>query len=140
MSERNKQACRRFYDEVMGRKDLKLAEEIMADGFVDHDPTPGFAPDKKGTIDSFRMTFAAFPDMSAEIHDMVAEGDKVATNVTFRGTHEGEYMGIPATGKGFEAGAVDIIRLDDEGRAVEHWGIFDAMSVMQQLGMLPPQG
>ncbi len=140
MSERNKEMVRRFYEEVLGKQDLGLAEEIMSDDFVDHDPAPGTAPDKKGAIEGFRMMFQAFPDMSAEINDMVVEGDRVAANITFRGTNEGEFAGMPATGKAIEAGAIDIVRLDDEGMAVEHWGIFDAMGMLQQMGVVPGQG
>ena len=75
--------------------------------------------------------------MTSEIHQLIASDDKVAIRSTFRGTHDGDFMGIPATGKTVEVGGIDIVRVRD-GKFVEHWGLFDAMGLMQQLGVVPP--
>jgi predicted ester cyclase len=76
--------------------------------------------------------------MSAEIHDMVAAGDRVAIRATYRGTDKGGFIpGMPATGKPFEMEAIYIVRVDDEGRIAEHWGVVDTIGTMAQLGLLP---
>ncbi|MGQ0670706.1 MAG: ester cyclase [Actinomycetota bacterium] len=135
--DRNKEVTRRFIDEVFNKHNLDTADELLADDFTDHDPFPGQPNDKKGGIEGFRMMFEAFPDMKATVHDLIAEGDRIAIHSTTSGTHQGEFMGIAATGKRVEMGGIDIVRIVD-GKATEHWGIFDAMGVMQQLGVIPP--
>jgi predicted SnoaL-like aldol condensation-catalyzing enzyme len=82
--EENMQFVRSFAEEVFGNKNLKYAADWLADDFVEHQVFPGTTPDKKGAIDSYRIFFAASPDMMAEIHDMVAAGDKVAIRATYR--------------------------------------------------------
>ena len=78
--------------------------------------------------------------MTAEIHDMVAAGDKVAIRATYRGTDEGGFIpNMPATGKTFEMEAMYIVRVNDEGQIAEHWGVVDTIGTMGQLGLLPPQ-
>src|SRR6266581_2914519 len=74
-----------------------------------------------------------------EIDEMVASGDRVAIRSTFTGTHEGEFLGVPPTGKSVSVDGIDIVRVVD-GRATDHWGIFDAMGMMQQLGVMPAPG
>lgn len=90
--EENMQFVRSFAEEVFGSKNLKYAADWLADDFVEHQVFPGTTPDKKGAIDSYRIFFAASPDMTAEIHDMVAAGDKVAIRATYRGTDEGGFI------------------------------------------------
>lgn len=130
-----------FATEVFGNKNLQHAEEWLADDFVEHQVFPGTTPDKRGAIDSYRIFFEAVPDMKAEIHDVVAAGDRVALRATYSGTDEGGFIpGAPATGKHFEMETMYIIRLNDEGKIAEHWGIGDMIGVMGQLGLLPPPG
>ena len=78
--------------------------------------------------------FSAFPDFNANVKDIMAKGDKVAVRWIFRGTHEGEYQGIPATGNKVELGFLTIIRFQ-EGKIVETWEEYDVLSAFQQLGM-----
>jgi len=78
----------------------------------------------------------AFPDSYFTVEDMVAEGDKVATRKTFHGTHGGEFMGIPPSGRSVSMGLIDIVRISD-GRVVEHWSMGDTLGMMQQLGVIP---
>ena len=82
---------------------------------------------------------AAFPYLHVNVEDIVAEGDKAVARITFKGTHKGELMGTPATGKKVTWSAIDIIRMVD-GKAVEHWGEQDMLGLMQQLGMAPTPG
>jgi steroid delta-isomerase-like uncharacterized protein len=85
------------------------------------------------------MFKTAFPDMSATVEDVVAEGDKVVTRVTLRGTHQGEVEEFgPPTGRQVEAKGITIHRIDG-GKIVEEWNSWDNMSLMQQLGLVPEQ-
>ena len=83
------------------------------------------------------MYKAAFPDLLMEAQDVLVSGDKVVARVRATGTNEGEFMAMPATGKHVDVQLIDIIRFGDDGLAREHWGIFDALGMMQQLGAIP---
>jgi predicted ester cyclase len=83
------------------------------------------------------MYMAAFPDLRMEPQDVLPSGDKVVARITCTGTNQGDFMGMPASGKSVEVEAIDIIRFGDDGLAHEHWGVFDAMAMMQQLGAIP---
>jgi predicted ester cyclase len=82
------------------------------------------------------MFHAAFPDFRAEIHDMLVDGDKVVTRKTFHGTHEGELMGVPGTGRSVAVPVLDIVRYRD-GQIVEHWNVVDQVPLLQMLGVIP---
>ena len=86
-----------------------------------------------------QMLRSAFPDFKATIDDMLADGDRVATRMTWTGTHQGEFMGIPPTGKRISIQVIDFVRFAD-GRFAEHWGLMDNMGMMQQLGAIPAPG
>jgi steroid delta-isomerase-like uncharacterized protein len=133
--ERNKQVVRRFVDEYQtGRSDQAFAE-LLAPDVVDHSRPPGIAPGAEGVRQQFEGFRAAFPDFRATVLDQIAEGDRVVTRKVFHGTHEGELMGIPATGREVEIHLIDIVRVA-EGRIVEHWNVVDLLGVMRQLGAL----
>jgi len=84
----------------------------------------------------FGMLHGAFPDLRVEIHDQVAEGDKVVTRKTFHGTHRGDFMGIPPSGAGVAFDVIDIVRVRN-GKMTEHWNVVDALALMTQLGAIP---
>jgi steroid delta-isomerase-like uncharacterized protein len=111
--------------------------EYLADDFVEHEETPGLSPTKDGLKQFFTMYIAAFPDLRMEPEDVLPSGDKIVARVKFTGTNTGDFMGMPATGKSVEVQAVDILRFGEDGLAHEHWGVFDAMAMMQQLGVIP---
>jgi steroid delta-isomerase-like uncharacterized protein len=117
---------------------MAALDELLADDFVEHEELPGSSPDKAGAIVFFSMMRRAFPDISVEVGAMAVDGDQLLTHAVMRGTHRGEFMGIPATGKSVEVGFADRIRFRD-GRAVEHWGVTDMMAMMQQLGVIDPE-
>lgn len=85
------------------------------------------------------MFRAAFPDLQFQINDLVAKGDKVWAYITIRGTHKGQFMDMAPTGKTIEVKGFDIVRLAN-GKAVEHWGLTDSMTMMMQLGAIPMPG
>jgi steroid delta-isomerase-like uncharacterized protein len=109
----------------------------IADDFVEHEETPGLPPTKEGVRQFFTMYMAAFPDLRFEVEDLLAGGDKVVGRFRASGTNNGDFMGMPATGKHVSVEGIDIIRFEDDGLAHEHWGVFDALGMMQQLGVIP---
>jgi len=127
---------RRFY-ELISAGDVDGFGELLADDFVEHEETPGLAPTKDGVLSFFRMYIAAFPDLRMTPEDIITSGDKVVARARATGTNSGEFMGMPATGKPMDVQLIDIIRFSDDGLAREHWGVFDAMGMMQQLGVAP---
>jgi steroid delta-isomerase-like uncharacterized protein len=127
---------RRAYD-LINAGDVDWTDEFLADDFVEHEETPGLAPTKAGVKAFFKMYIAAFPNLRMDPEDVLASGDKVVARVRVTGTHEGEFMGIPATGKSIDVQIIDIVRFDDDGLAHEHWGVSDVMTMMQQLGVVP---
>jgi steroid delta-isomerase-like uncharacterized protein len=127
---------RRVYD-LINAGDLDGFGELLADDFVEHEETPGLSPTKEGVMEFFTMYKAAFPDLRFDAEDVLASGDKVVARALFTGTHTGEFMGMPATGKSVSVQLVDILRFGDDGLAHEHWGVFDALSMLQQLGVVP---
>src|SRR5438876_1234816 len=104
---------RRNTEEVQGNGNWNLYEELFADDFIDHTPQPGTTPDKDGVRVLYKGLRAAFPDFRPEIHWQVAAGDLVTTYKTYHGTHQGEFLGIPATGKKVSFYTVDAIRVVD---------------------------
>jgi steroid delta-isomerase-like uncharacterized protein len=123
--------------ELINDGDVDGFGDLLADDFVEHEELPGLEPGKEGVKAFFRMYRAAFPDLRMNAEDVIASGDKVVTRARATGTHEGDFMGIPPTGKSVDVALVDIIRFGDDGLAHEHWGIFDTMAMMQQLGVVP---
>lgn len=136
--EENKTCVRQIY-EAISKGDLMALDHILTADFVDHNPDPGQSPGLEGVKQGFAMFRTAFPDFQITLEDMIAEGDKVATRVTGRGTHKGEFQGIPPTGKQVTVAGIDIIRCAG-GKCVERWGAFDNLGMMQQLGIVPPPG
>jgi steroid delta-isomerase-like uncharacterized protein len=129
-------ALRRMY-ELISAGDVDGFGEVLSDDFVEHEETPGLAPTKDGVKSFFRLYIAAFPDLRLDAEDILSSGDKVVARSRATGTHQGEFMGMPATGKSIDVQLIDIIRFGDDGLAHEHWGVFDALAMMQQLGAVP---
>ena len=127
---------RRLYDAI-NAGDIDAFDSVMADDFVEHEETPGLAPTREGVKAFFRMYIAAFPDLHFDAQDVLVSGDKAIGRVMVTGTHQGEFIGIPATGKKVSVQAIDIVRFDSDGLGREHWGLFDLTALMQQLGVVP---
>ena len=136
--EENKAVVRREMAELFNHTgNLDLVEEIIAPEYVSYEPTSGETRGIEGAR-QFAATFRqAFPDLQNTIEDMVAEGDKVVVRFKARGTHDGETEAFgPATGKQMEVTGITIKRVSD-GKIAEAWTNFDALGMMQQLGMIP---
>ncbi len=132
MSEENKAIIRRLL-EIVNAHDLEKLGEVIADDVVTHGETEGvgLAP----LVEQTRAYIAAFPDLQFTLEDLIAEGDRVVSRATIRGTHEGELQGIPPTGREIEIGDVDIYRVQ-QGKIVELWAGPDRFAMLQQLGLL----
>lgn len=137
MSTRETKALyRRWFDEVVNGGDLGLADRLLAPDYVLH--FPGFpAPvDReahKALVTAFRT---AFPDWQETVEDVIGEDDRVVVRVVGRGTHRGDFQGVPATGRRVEAHGMGIGRIAD-GRIAEAWAAYDALGLLQQVGALP---
>ena len=132
-SAENRRLMERFYEEVMSRGNLAFIDEYCSPDYVDHDDDLA-APGREGLRQHVAMIRRGLPDTQVTVEDMVADGDKVAVRTTARGTHMGEFMGVSPTGKQITISGMDITRFA-EGKIVEHWGLVDAMAMMQQLGL-----
>jgi steroid delta-isomerase-like uncharacterized protein len=140
MSEENKALARRMFEEVLNQGNISLIDEFVAADVVEHEEMPPeIPPGREGVKAMFTMFRGAFPDFNASVDEVIAEGDKVVVRSTWSGTHQGEFMGIPTTGKRVSFGVIDIMRYAD-GVVVEHWGQMDSMGMMQQLGVIPAPG
>lgn len=135
-AEENKNVVRRFSRRVVSQGDFGVFEELVAPDFVEHSTPPGVPPTRETLrhfIEGFR---AAFPDLETSEEDLLAEGDKVVYRGTIRGTHRGEFLSIPPTGKRIEIGEIQVQRLAG-GKLAEHWGQLDWLALLQQLGANP---
>jgi len=129
--EDNKALIRRYF-ESWNTNDVDALDEMIADNAIDHMAYDGQPTGIEGYRDFYRTWHNAFPGFRAEIEDMIAEGDRVATRWTFRGRHLGEYNGIAPTGREVSFTAVSIQRIEN-GVVAEEWYIADSESFMRQL-------
>jgi steroid delta-isomerase-like uncharacterized protein len=135
-SEIAKAVVRRNTEDVQGRGDWALFDELFSDDFLDHTPQPNCTPDKAGALGLYRILREAFPDFHAEIHWQRADGDVVTTYKTYHGTQQGAFLGIAPTGRAIRFETVDAMRVQN-GKITEHWGVANLFSVLQQLGAWP---
>jgi steroid delta-isomerase-like uncharacterized protein len=136
VSEENKSLVRRLIDEVYNRGDLDAADELLATDYVDHNALPGQESGLEGYKGVVTTLRSAFPDYEVTIEDQIAEGDKVVTRYTGRGTHQGELIGIAPTGKSVELTGIGVQRVSG-GKLVEEWCEWDQLGMMRQLGVIP---
>ena len=132
----NKDLIRRQV-EVWNTGNLNALDDLMAADLVHHDLPPGMAPGIEGFKQIIQMHRSAFPDIRVVIEDIVAEGDKVVNRWTVSGTHEGDYMGMPPTGKEVTLTGMSFHRIEN-GKIAEQWHEMDILGLMQQIRSLPP--
>ncbi len=137
-TEQHKAMDRRVYEEVWNGGNLAVIDELVAANYVDHDQEPtGALEGLEGLKQSVTMYRTAFPDVHFTVEDQIAEGDRVVTRWTARGTHQDAFMGIPPTGKQAMVTGISITRVAS-GKVVEGWTNFDALGLLHQLGAVPP--
>jgi steroid delta-isomerase-like uncharacterized protein len=132
----NKALIHQFADRI-NAKDLGSALTVFSPNHIEHAMYPGMPTGVEAVRAFFSMLFAGFPDVHTTIQETIAEGDKVVVRANNEGNHTGPFLGIPATGKHAKWSFIDIHRIED-GKIVEHWVETDQLSLMQQLGMVPP--
>lgn len=140
MSAQNKAIDRRILEEVYSQGDLDVADELIAADFIGHASTPGIAGQGREEYKQFVVGLrAAFPDLTITVEDQLAEGDKVLTRWLARGTHTGEFQGIPPTGRRGELAGMTVERFAN-GKVVECWSNTDDLGLLQQLGVMSAPG
>jgi steroid delta-isomerase-like uncharacterized protein len=138
-AEEHKRLIRRWWDGLSQGNAAELIDEVYAPDYVLHDPSlPEPVQGGEGVREFIAAVTAAFPDGQATIEDLIAEGDRVMQRVTFRGTHQGEFLGVPATGRTVSAWVMVISRMAG-GKVAEEWQLVDGLGLMQQLGALPAE-
>jgi predicted ester cyclase len=139
MSEENKEKVRRFLEEGFGQGKTELVDEVLHSDFVCYDPNSETGEIRgtqtiKGEIEYFH---SAVPDLTFTVEDQVAEGDKVVSRYTARGTHEGEFFGVAGSGNRIEMTGIQIDRFDESGKMIEEWPEYDLLGAMRQMGAIP---
>ena len=137
-AEENKTVVHRA-EELWNTGNLAIADEVYATDFVNHDPGLPDVRDLEAYKGFIAATRTGFPDFSVTIEDVIAEGDKVASQWTARGTHQGELIGIPPTGRQATWTGMTIYRFAG-GKIVEAWWSRDMLSFLIQIGVVPPPG
>jgi len=135
-AEENRAVIHRFLEELFNGRDLDAIDRYIAEDYVDHVIPPGIPPTRDGFKQFVGSFFTGLPDFHYTIDDVIATEDRVAVRLTAQGTQEGEFMGIPPTGKRATWSEIHIGRMQD-GKIVEHWGQIDNIGMLQQLGVIP---
>lgn len=132
----SKTVVRRYYDEVFNQRRVDLVDELATEKYVEHDPFPGQGDGRADLKARVGAILDAFNPVRFTLEDMVAEGDRVVVRWTQKGTHSGNFMGIPPTGKQYTIAGIDIHGIRD-GLMAEHWHVVDQLALLQQLGVMP---
>jgi len=128
---------RRFWEEGFNCRDLSVLDGLIADDYVNHAALPGTPPGRSGQVAVMERLWAAFPDARFEITHLVQDGDVVICIGTMSGTHEGELLGVPGSGRRVEWRMCHLMRFDADGRAAEHRAIRDDLGLLRQMGARP---
>ena len=142
MSQQDNIKTQQAFGEAVNSGNLNAIRDLVAPNAVDHDPAPdqGNGPDQgigpEGFIQFFTMLRTAFPDLKIAVDHLVADDDNVAFAYTLTGTHSGDFLGVPATGKTISARGMQITRFEN-GKQVERWGSSDQLGILQQIGAAP---
>jgi len=136
-TEANKSLVRRYYEDVLNGGNVGLLDELAVPDYDEHSPFPGQPNGIEGLKARIGAILASFRPVFT-LHELIAEGETVIAYWTNTGTHQGEFMGIPPSGRTVTISGVDIHRLRD-GRMAEHWHVIEELQMLQQLGVIPAQ-
>ena len=137
--EENKALIRRLYDEVFAKWNLGVIDELVGSEFVGHEMPPGTPRGPAGFKQFYNSLRLAFPDLRYTVDDVIAEGDRVVVRWTWQCTHQGDFMGVAATGKRATVSGMAIYRVAG-GQCVERWVELGLLGLLQQLGAVPTPG
>lgn len=127
---------RRFTDEILNQGRFEVADEIVAADFVELDPLPGQQQGRQGLVEVLNTMRTAFPDMHWTIEESIVEGEKVVSRFYWTGTQQGEFLGIPPSGRAVRVKGVVIDRVVN-GLMTDSRILMDTLGMMQQLGVIP---
>lgn len=133
-TEDNKALVQRFFEEVINQRNLAALDQFAAPNAVNHTVPAGLP---LGMSQFLSLHLTAFPDVKATVEDLLADGDKVVALVSYHGTQQGTIRTLSPTGKPITVMGINIFRIVN-GKMVEHWGLADRLSALQQLGVVPP--
>ena len=133
MSEAERRAVERYW-EAFNTRDLSLLDDVIAADYVNHAALPGTPPGRAGQVAVMQRLWTAFPDARFEIKHLAVDGDVGICIGTMSGTHEGELLGVPASGRHVEWRMCHLMRFDGDGRAIDHSAIRDDLGLMRQMG------
>jgi steroid delta-isomerase-like uncharacterized protein len=137
MSDANKNVIRRVLDEIWSKGNMAVADELFSPNYAHHDPSsPDLGQGPEGEKRRANLYRSAFPDLRFTVEDVIADGDRVVARYSARGTHKGELNGIPATGKQITVTGMTVARIAN-GKVAESYVNWDALGLMQQLGVVP---
>lgn len=136
MKKNNQERLEDFFQNVVNRGDIEATDRYIDSSLVDHAPWPGHPATRAGFKTGLGEMRSSFPDLNVAVERMIVQDDLVVAHQMMSGTHLGEFMGTPASGKTFNIEAIDIVRMKD-GRIVEHWGVLDTGGMADQLGLAP---
>jgi steroid delta-isomerase-like uncharacterized protein len=140
MSDANKNVVRRLFEEVWNKGNLPVADELFAENYSHHDSsTPEFGRGPASEKKRANLYRTAFPDVRLTVEDIIAEGETVTARWSCKGTHKGDLSGIAPTGKQFTISGISIASFTN-GKMVEGWVNWDALGLMQQLGVVAEVG
>lgn len=129
----NKAIVLRFNKEVIEQKNIETFNEIISSDFINHAAPSNMPKGPEGMISFFQnILWKALKDIKVEIHDQIAEGDKVMTRKTIHGVHVGEFLGVPASHKNIQIHIIDIVRIKN-GKYIEHWRSWDSANIISQM-------
>ncbi len=126
-----------IYVEMLNTHQPDLVDAFVAEGYLNHNVV--VADGREANRQFWSSFFTGLPDLTATVEDVVVAGDRVVGRFVYRGTHTGDLLGIPATGRSVEMRSIDIWRVAD-GMFVEHWDELNLLEVFQQVGVIPPLG
>jgi len=133
MSKEANIAAQKKFGEAVNTNNYDLFKELVAVDSIDHDPAPGQTPGPEGYADFFGMMRDAFPDMELSVEQLSADEDTVSFAYRVKGTHKGEFMGIPASGRSINVRGMQISKFKD-GKMTERWGSSDELGILKQIG------
>lgn len=137
MPDQNEQLADRIM-EIFNSGDTSELAEVVADDFVEHNPLPGMGADRDALAGLITALHGGFSDFKIEVKLRISAGDYLVEHWVSGGTHDGDFLGIPASGNEVSIEGIDINRIED-GKLAEHWGQMDSLGLMQQLGVIPAE-
>jgi len=137
VSEHHKQIFTHLMDEVFNRGNFAAADALVAPDFRNHEMSADAPRGPEAFVGPARWLRTAFPDLHAVLHEVVAEGDLIVGRILLSGTHQGEFMGVPGSGRSFTIQHMHMYRVRD-GMLIEHWACRDDLGQLIQLGLAAP--